>query len=130
MPFLEREHKPEVQTRFASRYFTSFVFGAAFAAGWTPCVGAVLGGILGLAVTAPGSALTFLFAYSLGLGLPFLLVGLFTHQASALIRRYAFLLRYLNIVFGSALIALGVLAFTQSLNLIANFEFLNRWLLR
>ena len=130
VPFLEREHKPEVQTRFASRYFTSFVFGAAFAAGWTPCVGAVLGGILGLAVTAPGSAFTFLFAYSLGLGLPFLLVGLFTHQASALIRRYAFLLRYLNIVFGSALIALGVLAFTQSLNLIANFELLNRWLLR
>jgi len=81
-------------------------------------------------VTAPGSAFTFLFAYSLGLGLPFLLVGLFTPQASALIRRYAFLLRYLNIVFGSALIALGVLAFTQSLNLIANFELLNRWLLR
>ena len=73
--FFEVEHRFNVKYRFSSRYFTAFVFGAAFAAGWTPCVGAVLGTILGLAVTAPASAFLFLLAYSLGLGLPFLVVG-------------------------------------------------------
>jgi cytochrome c-type biogenesis protein len=50
--------------------------GMAFAAGWTPCIGPVLGGILGLAATggaARGALL--LFFYSLGLGLPFFLIG-------------------------------------------------------
>ena len=128
--FLEREHKFRIKRRFKSKFATSFVFGAAFAAGWTPCVGAALGAILGLAVTQPGSAFNLLFAYSLGLGIPFLLVGLFASQAVGIINRYARTLHYVNIVFGVVLIVLGVLVFTQSLNLIANFELLNQFLLR
>lgn len=130
IPFLEREYKLTVKTKFRSRHLTSFAFGAAFAAGWTPCVGAVLGGILGLAASAPGSAFPLLFSYSLGLGVPFLFVGLFTSQASNLINRYAHILKYVNIVFGIVLIVLGILAFTQNLNRIANFELLNRLLLQ
>lgn len=130
LPFLEREYKFSVKTKFKSKYLTSFVFGSAFAAGWTPCVGVVLGSVLGLAATAPGSAFALLLSYSLGLGVPFLAVGLFASQASELINRYAHVLKYVNIVFGIVLIGLGILAFTQSLNLIANFELLNRWLLR
>lgn len=130
IPFLEREYRFAVKTKFRSRHLTSFVFGSAFAAGWTPCVGAVLGSILGLAVRAPGSAFPLLLSYSLGLGLPFLLVGLFASQASGLINRYAHILKYVNIVFGVVLIGLGILAFTQNLNRIANFELLNRWLLQ
>ena len=130
LPFLEREHKLSVKRRFGSRHLTSFVFGAAFAAGWTPCVGAVLGGILGLAATQPGSALVLLLSYSLGLGIPFLLVGLFASQAFTLINRYAHALKYVSVVFGAVLIVLGILAFTQSLNLIANLEILNRLLLK
>ena len=81
--FLEQEKKIHLKRRFNSLYLTSFVFGAAFAVGWTPCVGPILGAILTLAVTQPGSAFGFLLAYTLGLGLPFLLVGLFTdHQKS------------------------------------------------
>ena|SRR3990167_2428078 len=41
LPFLEREHRFNVSGRFKSKYLTAFVFGAAFAAGWTPCVGSV-----------------------------------------------------------------------------------------
>lgn len=130
IPFLEREIKFKVKTQFRSRYATAFVFGAAFAAGWTPCVGAVLGGILGLAASAPGSALTLLFSYSLGLGLPFLAVGLFASQSSNLINKYAHLLKYVNIAFGIILIGLGVLAFTQQLSRVANLEVLNRFLLK
>jgi cytochrome c-type biogenesis protein len=128
--FLEREHKFRVTKKFGSRYLTSFVFGAAFAAGWTPCVGAALGAILGLAATEPGVALYLLFAYSLGLGIPFLVVGIFAAQASNIINRYAHILRYVNILFGAILVALGVLVFTQSLNLIANFDFVNTLLLQ
>ena len=130
LAFLNREHKFIVKRKFESKFVTSFVFGAAFAAGWTPCVGAALGAILGLAVTQPGAAFNLLFAYSIGLGIPFLLMGLFASQAGNIINRYAGALRYVNIVFGVILIVLGVLVFTQSLNLIANFGLLNRFLLR
>lgn len=128
--FLEKEHKFRVTKKFSSRYVTSFVFGAAFAAGWTPCVGAALGAILGLAASAPTTAFYLLFAYSLGLGVPFLLVGLFASRAAGLIHRYAAVLRYVNIVFGVVLIVLGIFVFTQSLNVIANFNFVNELLLR
>jgi len=130
IPFLEREHKIKVTKRFKSRYITSFMFGFAFAVGWTPCVGAALGSILGFAATNPGAAFYLLLSYAMGLGLPFLIVGLFTAQASTLINRYAHVVKYVNIAFGFLLITLGVLVFTQSLNLVANLELLNRFLLK
>ena len=129
IPFLEKEFKIGVKTKFRSRHVTSFVFGAAFAAGWTPCVGAILGGILGLAASNPGSAFGLLFSYSLGLGLPFLVVGLFASQASGFISRYAKWFHYFTVAFGIILIVLGILVFTQNLNRIANLELLNRFLL-
>lgn len=127
--WLEQEHKFKPQTKFGSRYATSFVFGASFAVGWTPCVGPALGSILGLAASQPGEAFPLLLAYSLGLGVPFLLVGLFAAQASQLINKYVNLVKYLNVLFGIVLIILGILIFTQNLARIANFEFLNQYLL-
>lgn len=133
IPFLEREYKFKVVGRFKSKYLTSFLFGSALAAGWTPCVGVAFGSILGIAAIEPGLAFYLLLSYSLGLGVPFLLVGLFTSQASNFINnvtiRYAKLFKYINIVFGIILIILGILAFTQNLNLIANFGPLNRLIL-
>ena len=122
LPFLEREHRFNVSGRFKSKYLTAFVFGAAFAAGWTPCVGAVLGAILGLAATAPGSAFVLLFSYSLGLALPFLIVGLFATSASKFISKYAKATRYTRIVFGAVLVGIGILVFTQSLSRFANID--------
>lgn len=130
IPFLEKEYKFGVKTRFKSRYATSFLFGLAFAAGWTPCVGPALGVILGLAATQPGSAFILLLTYALGLGLPFLVVGAFTGQAAKFISSHVTGLKYLNIVFGVILLGLGILIFTQKLSLIANFEFLNKILLQ
>ena len=129
VPFLDRDHKMIVKKKFSSRYITSLVFGAAFAAGWTPCVGAALGAILGLAAAHPGTAFSLLMAYSLGLGLPFLIVGAFAAQAQALVLKIGPALRYINIVFGALLIILGILVFTQNLSLIANFDLLNSILL-
>ena len=61
IPFMESDHKLNPKINFKSRYLTSLFFGFAFAAGWTPCVGPVLGGILGLAASAPGAAASVLF---------------------------------------------------------------------
>ena len=130
LPFLEREYKFHLKTKFKSKYLTSFVFGAAFASGWTPCVGAVLGGILGLAASNPGSSFLLLFSYSLGLGLPFLLLGAFAAQGAQLIQKFAKYLRIVNIVFGVLLIVIGVLAFTQNLDSVANFDLLNKLILK
>jgi len=129
VPFLDREHKFRFKKRFSSRYITSFVFGAAFAAGWTPCVGAALGAILALAATQPTAAFSLLVAYSLGLGIPFLIVGAFASQSTQIIAKLGPFLRYANVVFGIILIILGILVFTQSLPLIANFQLLNSVLL-
>lgn len=130
VPFLEREYRLKVTKKFQSKYLTSLVFGAAFAVGWSPCVGAVLGGILGLAATQPGIAFILLMAYSIGFGLPFLLVGAFTAPAIRLINRYQGWLKYVNFVFGVLLVGLGILIFTQSLSKLGSFELLNRFLLR
>lgn len=119
--FLEREHKFAVKKKFSITYVTSFVFGAAFAVGWTPCVSAVLGSVLALAVTKPTLGFTLLMSYALGLGLPFLIVGLFTTQATRLISKSATVLKYFNIFVGILLLILGILVFTNKLNIVANF---------
>jgi len=127
--FLERGHTFAVKKKFGSQYTTSFVFGAAFAAGWTPCVSAVLGAILALAASQPGSAFALLLSYAVGLGLPFLVVGIFAGQADKFIQRHAAKLVWVNRIFGVILVILGVLVFTEQLSRIANFELLNKILL-
>lgn len=119
--FLEREHKIAVKKKFSITYLTSFVFGAAFAVGWTPCVSAILGSVLALVVTKPGLGFFLLLSYALGLGIPFLLVGLFTTQAANLINKSATVLKYFNIIVGILLLVLGILVFTNKLNVAANF---------
>jgi cytochrome c-type biogenesis protein len=126
--WLEQEHKFSI-TGIKSRYATSFLFGVAFAAGWTPCVGPALGAILGFAATQPGLAFTLLMVYSLGLGLPFIITGLFATQAVGWIQKYSHVVRYVNIIFGILLIVIGILIFTQTLSLIANLPALNGFLL-
>jgi cytochrome c-type biogenesis protein len=127
--FLKRDHKISVKRRFHSYYLTSFVFGAAFAVGWTPCVSVALGAILALATTAASSAFLLLFAYTLGIGIPFLLVGLFTNQARTLIHRLGKKLLYFQYFFGVVLIIMGMLVFTSTLSRIANLQFLTNILL-
>lgn len=128
IPFLEREHKLTVKRKFNSMYLTSFIFGAAFAVGWTPCVGAVLGAVLSLAVTQPGTAFFLMLTYSLGLGIPFLLVGLFTNQAQKIIERSERVVSVLKYVFGVILILLGILVFVNQLSRVANLAFATKFL--
>ena len=112
--------------RFKTSYITSLVFGAAFAAGWTPCVGPILGSTFTLAATAPGAAYNSLLAYSLGLGIPFLITGAFFSQATGLIRRMVKHLKYFNMAMGGILVIVGILLFTNQLTLLANIPLANQ----
>ena len=123
---LNFEKKMITLPRFKTSYITSFVFGAAFAAGWTPCVGPILGSTFTLAATAPGAAYNSLLAYSLGLGIPFLITGAFFSQATGLIRRMVKYLKYFNPIMGAVLIILGILVFTNQLALLGNFPLANQ----
>ncbi|HEY0907887.1 MAG TPA: cytochrome c biogenesis protein CcdA [Candidatus Paceibacterota bacterium] len=130
IPALSRAHTMHVSVKKHSRYLTSFLFGFAFAAGWTPCVGAILGAIIALAASNPGSAFALLLSYSIGLGVPFLLVGIFASQATGFIARHSRAFQTLSKVFGAILVVLGILVFTQELSRIASFGFVNELLLK
>ena len=111
--------------KFKTSYITSFVFGIAFAAGWTPCVGPILGSTFTLAATSPGEAYNLLLAYSLGLGTPFLITAAFFSTATGLIKKMAKYLKYFNPAMGTFLIILGILIFTNQLNILGNFPLAN-----
>ncbi len=118
--FLMQNHTIAIKRRFKSYFLTSFIFGAAFAVGWTPCVSAALGAILALAATQAGSAFVLLFSYTLGIGIPFLLVGLFTDRVQSFIHRSARWMRIVEIFFGTLLVVVGILIFTGELSTLAN----------
>jgi cytochrome c-type biogenesis protein len=110
-------------------YPLSFVFGLAFATSWTPCIGPILGSILTLAATTPSQAFTLLLAYSIGLGVPFILMGVFFSRMTRLIRALSKHLKYYTIIMGAFIILLGVLVLTNQLATIASFPILNNILL-
>jgi cytochrome c-type biogenesis protein len=113
-------------TRFFSQQkprgiFGSFTLGLAFAAGWTPCIGPILGGIIGLAATSGGwrSGLILSSFYALGLAIPFLLTGLGINQFLGFYSKFRRHLHKVEVVSGSILIIIGlVVAFglTTKLN--------------
>ena len=110
-------------------YPLSFVFGLAFATGWTPCIGPILGSILTLAATTPSQAFMLLLAYSIGLGIPFILMGAFFSKMTRLINMLSKHLKYYSIIMGGLIIMLGVLVLTNQLAAIASFPILNNLLL-
>lgn len=98
-------------------YLRSLSIGAIFSLAWMPCVGPVLGGILTLALSSQTAwqGVYLLLAYSLGLGLPFIVVGLALGVLSPYLRwfnRHAYLT---SIVSGALLIAIGILILTGKL---------------
>ena len=125
--FLSQEHEIRLDKKFKNSYLNSFLLGVIFAVGWTPCVGAVLGSVLAIAATNPGTSFLLLLFYSIGLGIPFLIAGLFLDKSRNIIRKISSKLKYYNVIVGIFLIILGILIFTQTLSLLANFSVLNDW---
>jgi cytochrome c-type biogenesis protein len=94
-----------------------------FAAGWTPCLGPILAAILGVAsqLDTVGQGVVLLIAYSLGLGIPFLAVGLAWGPVSKVLRRLNRYLGIVSVVSGVLLILMGILFFTDSLAFLSQY---------
>ena len=89
---------------------TAFTLGAVFAVGWTPCIGAILGGILTLAATSEGKlqGALLLVGYTLGLGIPFIIIAAFYDRSKRLV---SFLVRHgrvVSLVGGLLVAAIGL----------------------
>jgi cytochrome c-type biogenesis protein len=105
------------------------VMGMAFAFAWTPCIGPVLGSVLSLAAGTGGSAtggIALLLAYSLGLGVPFLLSGLAFGRMTDALARVRTSLRLIDAVGGVVLIVFGVLLLTNNVDVISGH--ISNWL--
>ena len=108
-------------------YGGSALMGIFFAAGWSPCIGATLGAILtmGLSQQTVGQAMWLSSGYSLGLGIPFLVLALGLERASGWLKRIRPYQKYFKIVSGVFIIAIGVLLLTNTMSLIAIWAFKN-----
>ena len=98
------------------------VMGMAFAFAWTPCIGPVLGSVLALAAGTGGSAtggIALLLAYSLGLGVPFLLSGLAFGRMTDALAKVRSRLRVIDLVGGAVLITFGLLLLTGNVDVIS-----------
>ena len=117
MPWLQREWRlhPDLP---GGRPLAAFVLGLAFGFGWTPCIGPVLGAILTLsAAQAPGTGGTVLLAaYAAGLGVPFLIVALFTREVAARMRALRRVGWMLQMAAGAVLIVMGIAMMTGYLS--------------
>jgi cytochrome c-type biogenesis protein len=91
--------------------------GAAFAAGWTPCIGPILGSILTYAAPtgSPAAGALLLFVYSLGLGIPFLLAGIFMTQTLSASKWLRDRWYAVNAIGGALMIVLGIMVLTGNL---------------
>jgi cytochrome c-type biogenesis protein len=123
IPWLYYDTRRQYRPRQELGYVSSALMGVFFGAGWSPCVGATLGAILTLALneaTVLRGALL-LFTYSMGLGIPFLMMAFGIGEASGFLRRRGRMMNLVSVVSGLFLIILGVLVFTNSLGWLAQW---------
>lgn len=124
IPILDREARLDAGERGGSAV-GAYVLGLAFAFGWTPCIGPVLGMILSMAATeadvARGTAL--LGVYALGLGLPFLLAAMFVQRSMAIMTRLKRHMKAIERTMGALLLLVGLAMITGA------FTWFSWWLL-
>jgi len=123
IPWLNYEKRMHVQGARNPGYIRSLLIGAAFAIGWTPCIGPILGSILFIASytqeTTKGAML--LAVYSLGMGIPFLLIGIAWSYIVPFWRGITRHLALISIISGILLIIVGVLMLTGQLTWLSRF---------
>jgi cytochrome c-type biogenesis protein len=114
IPWLNYDTRPQWIRRKENRWISSILMGIFFAAGWTPCIGPTLGAILTLGMSQQGSSQAMILAsgYALGLGIPFLIIGLGMDRALHILARFKRHLKWIEVVTGVFLIGLGVLMVT------------------
>jgi cytochrome c-type biogenesis protein len=121
IPLLEYDTRVSTAPDRKWGYLSSALMGVFFSAGWSPCVGPVLGAILTLALNGGSIALgaTLLTAYSAGLAVPFLIAALGIGWVTTILRKYSKVMRYVEIAMGVTLVIVGVMLFSGVFSLIA-----------
>jgi cytochrome c-type biogenesis protein len=104
-------------------FWGSLAMGIFFAAGWSPCIGATLGAILTLGFSSGtvGQAMYLSLAYSIGLGIPFLLLALLIDQTMPIVKRLRKHLRIFQIITGILIIIIGILMLTSQMTTISRW---------
>jgi cytochrome c-type biogenesis protein len=122
--FLEYDLRPQTVPHRNRGYVASFLMGVFFSAGWSPCVGPVLGSILTLALNngsiSQGTLL--LTAYSAGLAIPFLIASAQIGLVTTVLKRYGKIMHYVEVGMGILLIIVGVLLLSGRFEQIARFS--------
>lgn len=121
--FLEYDLRPQTLPDRNRGFLASYLMGIFFSAGWSPCVGPILGAILTLSLNGGSisQGLMLLSAYSIGLAIPFLVAAIEISYVTTILRRYNKAMFYVEKAMGVILIAVGVLLFTGRFQTISQF---------
>lgn len=121
IPFLAYDTRVQQAPDPKLGYLSSAMMGVFFSAGWSPCVGPVLGAILTLAINGGSVSLgaVLLTSYSAGLAIPFLIAALGIGWVSTILKKYGKTMRYVEIAMGVILVIIGIMLFTGVFELIA-----------
>jgi cytochrome c-type biogenesis protein len=113
IPWLDYDLRPKTPADQRTGFFSSFLMGVFFSAGWTPCIGPVLGAIYTILWMdgSIGRGTLMLTAYSAGLAIPFLLAIFGINWLSSYLVRYKNISHYVEVSMGVLLVALGILLF-------------------
>ncbi len=125
IPFLEYDTRVATAPDPKWGFLSSALLGVFFSAGWSPCVGPVLGTILTMAINGGSVALgaKLLSAYSAGLAVPFLAAALGIGWVTTTLRKYNKVMHYVEIAMGVVLVIVGVLLFAGVFELIARYGY-------
>jgi cytochrome c-type biogenesis protein len=125
IPFLQYDTRRQAVPDRRLGYLSSGLMGVFFSAGWSPCVGPVLGTILTLSLSggsiSQGGLL--LASYSAGLAIPFLFAATQISLVTKVIRKYGKVMHYAEIVIGVIMVAVGILLFMGRFETLANLGF-------
>ena len=123
IPFLEYDTRVQSVPDQKLGYLSSALLGVFFSAGWSPCVGPVLGAILTLAINGGnvGQGASLLTAYSAGLAIPFLVAALGIGWVGTALRKYGKAMRYVEIAMGVILVIVGIMLFSGTFELLARY---------
>jgi cytochrome c-type biogenesis protein len=120
--FLARERRLHIATKPLG-YLGTFLVGMAFAAGWTPCIGPILGAVLTYTASSAdlNRGLVLLFAYSMGLAVPFVLAALMVDRFLAVFQRYRGALVWTTRAAGVLLLFVGILMLTDYMKILTQW---------
>ncbi|RCK75696.1 MAG: Cytochrome c-type biogenesis protein CcdA [Anaerolineae bacterium] len=125
IPFLEYDLRYQSQQSERRGLLTSLLMGVFFSAGWSPCVGPVLGAILMIALNGGSisQGVVLLSAYSAGLAIPFLVAAVGIGWVTTILRRYGKIMRYTEVAMGVLLVIVGAMLALGYLSQLSRFGF-------